>query len=124
MRKPNTALVCAAVSFFALAAGSCGNRGSVSGITLQPTPQLATDERVALLIDPYVSFRDIPGPTGITSYHGRRGEIFDVTGKRFVQTDAGSELWFELGNGWVPAQTVQLYSSRERAKTASMVLLE
>ena len=83
---------------------------------------ISTLERFALVLDPYISLRDLPGETGITIAHGRRGEIYEVSGKRIVQTGSEGIVWVLLGEGWVTASSVQLYSSREKADTAAAAL--
>lgn len=101
---------------------SCARNSSITTLELPSTPAVSTQERFALVLDPYISLRDLPGETGITIAHGRRGEIFPVSGKRIVQTGSEGIVWLHLGEGWVSASSVQLYSSREKAVTAAAAL--
>lgn len=110
--------------FSLLSSTSCQNRKSLSTLAFEDTPILSVDERIALVVDPYVSLRDIPGPGGITIAHARRGDIFTITGKRLLIDGQNRMLWFNLGEGWVLSTAVQLYSSRARAESASRLLRE
>lgn len=101
---------------------SCSSKNEIAGMTFESTPIISTSERFALVIDPYISLRDQPGNSGITVSHARRGEIFDITGKRYVSTDDGSVVWFNIGKGWIPSVSVQIFSSRSRASTAASAL--
>ena len=98
---------------------SCGQKTSLSKIDLPSYSIIASDGRFALIVDPYVSLRDQPGQSGITIAHGRRGDIFEISGKKTVEGDERRELWLDLGKGWVLSSSVELYSSRDTATTAA-----
>jgi hypothetical protein len=100
-------------------AASCSRHESIQSLVFPATPIISSVERVALVVDPYVSMRDQPGETGITVAHGRRGEIYDVTGKKIVQRNRENSIWVNLGTGWVLASSVELFSSHEKAKKAA-----
>lgn len=102
-----------------LLVASCSRTHEISGITFESTPIISTAERFALIIDPYISLRDQPGNSGITVSHARRGEIFDISGKRYVSTEHGAIVWFNIGKGWISSVSVQVFSSRSRANTAA-----
>ena len=106
------------VGFIALLV-SCSQHNSIKSIILPSTPIISTDERFALVIDPYISMRDQPGENGITVAHGRRGEIFEITGKKILKDGRDTVLWVNLGSGWVVSASVEFYSSKDKAKTAS-----
>jgi hypothetical protein len=98
---------------------SCAKNTSLGTLELPSTPVVSTSDRYALVLDPYISLRDQPGTQGVTVAHGRRGEIYEVTGKKIVETQNDNEVWVNLGSGWVTTQAVELYSSREKAETAA-----
>ncbi len=98
---------------------SCSRGRTINTLSFPATPAVSTVERFALVIDPYISMRDQPGKDGITISHGRRGEIYSVSGNRLVQGDKTTVLWINLGTGWVAESSVQLYSSMDKAKTAA-----
>ena len=98
---------------------SCAKHNTISTIVLPSTPIISTTDRFALVIDPYISLRDQPGESGITVSHGRRGEIYGITGTKIIKTGRETVLWVNLGTGWVVSNSVEFYSSNDKAKTAS-----
>lgn len=110
--------MCLSVLIFA----SCTREQSVASITLESGPVISRERRVALVIDPYIALRDQPGDSGITVSHARRGEVFLVSGTRFVETAGDRVLWISLGDGWVSGDSLQFYSSEARANAAGKLL--
>jgi hypothetical protein len=102
-----------------LCVSSCLRGMSIKTIDLPSTPEISMSERYALVLDPYISLRDQPGEKGITVSHGRRGEIYEITGKKILENGNENTVWVNLGNGWVNQSSVDLYSSREKAVTAA-----
>ena len=98
---------------------SCSPKTSLEKIDFPSYSVIASDGRYALIVDPYVSLRDQPGESGITIAHGRRGDIFEIRGKKIVEGADRKELWLDLGNGWVVSSATELYSSRATANTAA-----
>ena len=98
---------------------SCAKHNTISTIELPSTPIISTADRFALVIDPYISMRDQPGENGITVSHGRRGEIYAITGTKILRTGRETILWVNLGNGWVVSNSVEFYSSNDKAKNAA-----
>lgn len=115
-----TVAVC--VACLALFSVSCKNKESISGLTLPPSTRISTEGRFALVSDPYVSLRDIPGPSGITVAHARRGDILRVKGNRLIRDGQTVTLWLDLGQGWVVDSSVLLYSNESRAVHASRLI--
>ncbi len=112
------ASLCFAVLFLV----SCSREQNVATISLDSAPVISREKRVALVVDPYIALRDQPGDSGITVSHARRGEVFLVTGTRFVETAGDRVLWISLGNEWVVGESLQFYSSEARARAAGKLL--
>ena len=106
----------------ALLVAACSRHGSLTAIDIPSTPVLSSDERYAVIIEPYVSMRDQPGEKGITIAHSRRGDIFTVKGRRILESGEARVLWIDLGAGWVTEWSVQLYSGEDKARTAAKLL--
>ncbi len=115
------AFVPAVLAFILIFPLSCSRGHTIGTLDFPSTPAVSTQERFALVVDPYVSMRDRPGSEGITISHGRRGEIYPVSGNRLVPGENSNVVWIHLGTGWVAQSSVQLYSSMEKAKTAAAV---
>ncbi len=101
---------------------ACDRKESLSSLSFPSTPAVSSKDSYALLIDPYISFRDIPGSGGITMTHGRRGEVYRIVSKQYIGTGASSVLWVELEPGWITSSSLLQYSSFERARRASQSL--
>jgi hypothetical protein len=101
---------------------SCSASDRLGSIKFPSTPVISTEDSVVLVLDPYISIRDQPGESGITVAHGRRGEIFDVVGKRVLVDGKEKSVWIHLENGWVEETSVSLYPGRDKALKAAAAL--
>ena len=103
---------------------SCTPKSDITSLELTTSPVISRENRVALVVDPYIALRDKPGDDGITIAHARRGDVFLVAGKRFEQTAGTRVLWIDLGTGWVRESSLQFYSSEARANAAGDTLMK
>lgn len=102
---------------------SCGaKRATLAELPFDAPSRIASENRIALVTDPYISLRDKAGNDGITVAHGRRGEIYPITGVSLVKTDGALQTWYNLGEGWVLSSSVQIYSDRSKAESAAKTL--
>ncbi|HNY22168.1 MAG TPA: hypothetical protein PKO22_08480 [Treponemataceae bacterium] len=101
---------------------SCSAAGRLGSIKFPSTPVISTEDSVVLVLDPYISIRDQPGENGITVAHGRRGEIFDVVGKKVLIDGKEKTVWIHLKDGWVDERSVSLFSGRDKAQKAAAAL--
>lgn len=101
---------------------SCEKKKSLSRLALPPSTRISTEGRFALISDPYVSLRDIPGSDGITVAHARRGDVLTVKGTKLLTNGKETALWLDLGSGWVIVASVQLYSNQARALAAARLI--
>lgn len=101
---------------------ACSASDRIGSIKFPSTPVISTEDSVVLVLDPYISIRDQPGESGITVAHGRRGEIFDVIGKKVVVDGKDKTVWIHLENGWVEERSVSLYPGRDKAQRAAAAL--
>jgi len=106
-----------------LALVSCDSRtNNLSSLSFDAASVISTQNRIALVMDPYISLRDKSGPSGITVAHGRRGEIYDINGVQLIETEKGLETWYDLGDGWVGASSIRVFSDRSKALSAAKEL--
>ncbi len=103
---------------------SCTRKSDITSLELTASPVISRENRVALVVDPYIALRDKPGDDGITIAHARRGDVFLVEGKRFEQTAGTRVLWIDLGTGWVRESSLLFYSSEARARAAGDMLMK
>ena len=90
-------------------------------------PQIAPEElspRIewALISDPYVACRKAADYESATVASFRKGEIHEIKGNCTVLVDEMKEKWYALGDGWVPASAVRVYSNKLKAEQAKKVL--
>ena len=109
--------------FLALIFLSCSKEDVVQEATLPAETALKDFSRYALVIEPYITFRDTPYEDGVTSSHAREGEVFAVESIKVQMKNGKQLIWVELqGAGWVQSSSLQLYTSKEKAITASKKL--
>ena len=88
-------------------------------IDFPPTFIVETENRFAVVTQPYAVLLDEPGEMGITLSHCRRGDVFAVTATRFVGTENTKALWVCLEGGWTLREYVILFSGRAQAEKAA-----
>lgn len=99
---------------------SCSEKNSISDLSFPSSSIISSENRFALIIDPYVSIRDKPGSDGITVAHGRRGDIFSVRGNQLISSGKSQQsLWIHIEDGWIQAEKITLFSNKSKATTAA-----
>ncbi len=102
---------------------SCTKEDVIEKVDLPPETAINNVSRYALVIEPYISFRDKPSEDGITSSHARSGEVLEVEAIKLEMKNEVQEIWVELKNaGWVLSSSLRLYPTKEKAITASKKL--
>ena len=76
----------------------------------------------ALVSDPYVACRAEAGYEFETVASFRKGEIYEVKGKKTVLVDEKKEIWYALGEGWVPSNALKVFSNKLKAEKAKKEL--
>ncbi|PIE98536.1 MAG: hypothetical protein CR988_02820 [Treponema sp.] len=107
------------ICLFGLLIFGCKKQEVLANLQLPPDSPMTDANRYAVIIETYISLKDKPGQDGITLAHARCKDIFSVIGIDIIQIDDEQELWVHLDGGWIPRDSVQLYSSEEKAKTAA-----
>ena len=78
----------------------------------------------ALVSDPYVACRKEAGYEFETIASFRKGELHEIKGNCTVLVDDTKELWYALGDGWVPSSAVKVYSNKLKAEKAKKELFK
>jgi hypothetical protein len=90
-------------------------------VHLPETPVLSGQGSVALVTEAYVRLFDRPDFAGAVIGHGRRGDVLAVAARtadaEWVQVDGGDARF-----GWLPARYLRLFSSREQALNARLLV--
>ena len=78
--------------------------------------------------EPVAAMYEAPGYENIVLNHARRGDFFEVRGKRFV-TEVGEDgthrvvVWYSCGErGWIIESSVTVYNNRMQAEHASTIV--
>ncbi|MGP1438324.1 MAG: hypothetical protein ACTTKH_04555 [Treponema sp.] len=101
----------------------CTKKDVIEKITLPQDTAINSAMQYAVIIEPYVSFRDKPSDDGITSSHARSGEVFMVEAIKAEMKNGNQILWINLKDaGWLISSSVHLYSTKEKANTAAKKL--
>ena len=102
---------------------SCTGNAKIGAIDFPPTYIVEEKNRFAVVTRPYAVLLDQPSEQGVTVSHCRRGDVFAVTGSRFVESGDTRMLWVSLEGGWIPRGSVSLFSGRARAENAAAALV-
>ena len=108
-------------TFYIFVFSFCGcTKEDVIGNVVFPSDTALDFSRYALVIEPYITFRDKPGDDGIVSSHARLGEIFEIEAIKTEMVRGGHVVWVYLKDaGWITSESVRLYSTKEKAVNAS-----
>ncbi len=71
-----------------------------------------------LVISPYVPCHKEGGYESLVVEHLRRGEIRMVEGNCVVKTDEEYENWYKIKEGWIPQNSVAVFSNKLKAQKA------
>ncbi|MDR1785288.1 MAG: hypothetical protein LBR23_02310 [Spirochaetaceae bacterium] len=73
----------------------------------------------AVIIEPYAAFRESCSPSAPTAAYGRRCDVEQVTARTLVpdpsQGDAKTALWYGFAKGWLPENSVLVFSNKYKA---------
>ncbi len=101
----------------------CTKRDYIGDIELPEETALTDAVRYAVVMEPYVTFRDMPQDDGITSAHARAGEVFEVQAIKLEMVGGEQVMWVLLKDaGWLVASSLRFYPSKEQATVAARKL--
>ena len=102
---------------------SCTKEDYIENIDLPAETAVTDASRYAVVMEPYVTFRDRPQDDGITASHARAGEVLEVQAIKLDMINGKQEMWIELKNaGWIISSSLKLYPTEEKAITAARKL--
>jgi len=102
---------------------SCTKEDYIESIELPRETAMMDASRYAVVIEPYVTFRDRPRDDGVTSSHARAGEVFEVQAIKLEMVNGEQIRWIFLKEaGWLTSNSLKLYPTKEKAFVASRKL--
>lgn len=121
--SPCVHLTLFSLMFFSFVVVGCTKEDYIENIELPAETAMVDASRYAVVIEPYVTFRDKPQDDGITSSHARAGEIFEVQAIKLEMINGTQVMWIKLKDaGWLVANSLRLYPTKEKANVASRKL--
>ena len=115
-------LRCFFLFFLIILLTDCTKKDIVQDLVL-PADTALDFPRYALVIEPYVTFRDKPSDDGISSSHAREGDVFEIDAIKVETQNDRQVLWVKLKDaGWISSSFIYIYSTKEKAVTASKKL--
>ncbi len=112
-------IISAVLVFCGLFCG-CEKNENTKTIELPEEFTFTSDELWAVFTEPYSPFYAEPDSLSDIEAHARRGDVVPLTGRRI---SPGKELWYHFEKGWVPQNSVTLYTNRLKAQNAAKALL-
>ena len=104
---------------FVLSFYGCTKKDIIGDVSF-PSDTALDVSRYALVIEPYITFRDKPGDDGVVSSHARLGEIFEIEAIKSEMFRGVHVVWIHLKDaGWVSSESMRLYPTKEKAINAS-----
>lgn len=91
---------------------------------LSETDSLASSHEWCVITVPYAAFKNEPSEQAEVIEHGRRSDIYEVTGKKYVTENKQTMVWYQFEKGWLPESSVLIYQNRLKAQTAAASMNE
>ncbi|MFI3258176.1 MAG: hypothetical protein R3Y36_07765 [Spirochaetales bacterium] len=95
---------------------ACDTKKPYVPIDVSGTVGLATSSQWAVIIDPYVSYRTVPGDLAKASTYGRTGDVIEVIGSTIADYSGTKILWYQFENGWLPETILNVYTNKLQAE--------
>lgn len=115
-------LFCVFLSLIVLS--SCRTRKNFTIVPHDPM-KLVPGVQWAVVIQPYVAFREDADVESKVMEHGRKGDFFCITGKKYVKdAKSVSVVWYSFDQGWLKDDEIAVYDNEYKARTASKQILE
>lgn len=86
---------------------------------LSATGSLASSNDWCVITVPYAAFKSEPSETSEVVEHGRRSDIYEIIGKKFVTDKKQTIVWYQFEKGWLPESSVLTYQNKLKAQTAA-----
>lgn len=95
----------------------CSKTGREADLSV--SENLANSSEWCVITVPYAAFKETPSSQADVINHGRRSDIFEVTGKKYITVNKQTVLWYQFDKGWLPESSVIVYENKLKAQTAA-----
>lgn len=86
---------------------------------LSGTNNLASSNEWCVITVPYAAFKNEPSEMAEVVEHGRRSDIYEIVGKKFVTENKRTVIWYQFEKGWLPEGSVLTYQNMLKAQKAA-----
>lgn len=107
------------VAFFCILLVSCNKNKQGVVADLSDLESVSIQEQWAMIFEPYVALRKEPTENSDISAHCRRGDVFLVKGSSIQTRNGQTEMWYDLGSGWILGSSIRIYSNKLQAENAA-----
>ena len=108
--------------FIILSLNSCKKEKKAVDISIFQS--ISATEQWAVVKDSYVAFYEEADKTASIQANGRKGDILEIQGEKWLVKKNIKEKWFLFENGWLEESSISIYSNELQAKKASQILLK
>ncbi len=105
------------VLLFILLMAGCAKTGREADLSM--SVNLADSSEWCVISVPYAAFKSEPSSVAEVVEHGRRSDIYEITGKKYITANKETIIWYQFEKGWLPESSVMVYENRLKAQTAS-----
>lgn len=95
----------------------CSKTGREADLSI--SENLAVSHEWCVITIPYAAFKEVPSEKAEVINHGRRSDIYEVIGKKYITEKNQTILWYQSDKGWLPETSVIVYENQLKAQTAS-----
>lgn len=101
---------------------SCKKEKKAVDISIFQT--ISATEQWAVVKDSYVAFYSEADKTAPIQANGRKGDILEIQGEKWLVKKNIKEKWFLFENGWLEESSISIYANALQAKKASENLVK
>lgn len=121
-RRLNISVLILLIISFLLILNGCTKTGREADLSI--SENLANTKEWCVISVPYAAFKREPSTSSEVVEHGRRSDIFEITGKRYITENKETIIWYQFNKGWLPESSVMIYENQLKAKTAAESMKE
>lgn len=108
--------------FIILSLNSCKKEQKAVDISIFQS--ISATEQWAVVKDSYVAFYEEADKTAPIQANGRKGDILEIQGEKWLVKKNIKEKWFLFENGWLEESSISIYANALQAKKASENLVK
>lgn len=91
---------------------------------LSAAQNLASSNEWCVISVPYAAFKSEPSSQAEVMNHGRRSDIYEITGRKYITEKKKTVIWYQFDKGWLPESSVLVYDNQLKAQTAAESMKE